>query len=63
MLTIEIKMLDDDRERKKEYMKNYYYKKNLINHLIYYVEELENVSLDEHIFSYFQSIKKQKVST
>ena len=27
MLTIEIKMLDDDRERKKEYMKNYYYKK------------------------------------
>ena len=37
--------------------------KNLINHLIYYVEELEKVSLDKHIFSYFQIIKKQKVST
>ena len=28
-------MLDADRESKKEYMKNYYYKrKNLLNHLI-----------------------------
>ena len=50
-------------EKEKKNIWKIYYKKNLINHLIYYVEELENISLDEHIFSYFQSIKKQKVST
>ena len=45
-------MSGTDRERKKEYMKNYYYKrKNLFNHLINHVEleirklelEIENV--------------------
>ena len=37
-------MSDEDRERKKSYMRNYYYKrKNLLNHLINHVEELENV--------------------
>ena len=57
-------MLDEDRESKKEYMRNYYYKrKHLINHLINCVEELENVSLNKQIFSYFESIKKPNVST
>ena len=37
-------MSDADRERNKEYMKKYYYKrKKLSNHLIHRVEELENV--------------------
>ena len=43
---IEIKISDEVSERKKEYVRNYYYKsKNLLNHLINCVEELENVSL------------------
>ena len=46
MLAIEIKISDEVSERKKEYVRNYYYKsKNLLNHLINCVEELENVSL------------------
>ena len=33
---------------KKEYMRNYYYKrKTSLNHIIDYVEELENVSLNK----------------
>lgn len=37
-------MLDEDRKSKKEYLRNYYYqRKNLLNHLINSVEELENV--------------------
>ena len=45
-------------------MKNYYYKrKNLLNHLINCVEELENVCLEKLILKYesilnFKSIKK-----
>ena len=40
-------MSHDDRERKK-YMRSYYYKrKNLLNHLINRVEELENVSFNK----------------
>ena len=39
-------MRDEDRERKKEYMRNYFDKiKNFLNHLINRVEELKNVSL------------------
>ena len=39
-------MSDEDRERKKEYKKNYYNKrKNLLGYLINCVEKLENVSL------------------
>ena len=39
MLTLEKNMLDVDRERKKEYKKNYYYKrKKLLNRLINCVE-------------------------
>ena len=34
-----------DRERKKEHMKNYYKRINLLNHLINHVEELENVCI------------------
>ena len=57
-------MLDADRESKKEYMKNYYYKrKNLLNHLIN--NELEkmlvlmNKFLDIlKVFLNFKSIKK-----
>ena len=46
MLAIEIKISDEVSERKKEYVRNYYYKsKNLLNHLINCVEELENASL------------------
>ena len=37
-------------EKEKKYMKRYYYKrKNLLNHLINRVEELENVSLNKLI--------------
>lgn len=37
-------MSDKDRERKKEYMNNYYYKiNNLLNDLINHTEKLENV--------------------
>ena len=36
-------MSDVERERRKEYMKNYYYKrKNLMNYLINHAKELEN---------------------
>ena len=47
MLTIKIKnMSDENRERKQEYMRNYYCKiTNLLNHLINRVEGLENASL------------------
>ena len=35
-------------EKEKNYMENYYYKiKNLLNHFINRVEELENVSLNK----------------
>ena len=50
MLTIEINMSDRDRERKKEYMRNYYYMKKKLNHLINRLEELENVSLNKKTF-------------
>ena len=41
-------MAEKERERKKDYMRNYCYKrKNLLNHVISCVEELENVSLHE----------------
>ena len=41
-------MSDTDRERKKQYMKSYYYKEmNLLNHLINCVEELEIFCLDK----------------
>ena len=41
-------MPDADSERKREYMQNYYYKrKKLLNHLLNYVEELENVCLNK----------------
>ena len=40
-------MFDVDRERKKECMKNYYYKRrNSLNNLMDHVEELENVCLN-----------------
>ena len=46
MLTIKKSMRDEDRERKKEYMRNYFDKiKKILNHLINRVEELKNVSL------------------
>ena len=36
-------MPDTDRERRKEYMKNFYYKrKDLLLYLIYWVNELED---------------------
>ena len=34
-------------KEKKEYMRNCYYKKKLLNHLINRVEDLENVSLNK----------------
>ena len=41
-------MSDEDRERRKIYMENYYHKrKNLLNHFINLSEELENVSLNK----------------
>ena len=41
-------MSEKERERKKEYMRNYYHKrKNLLNRVINCVEELENVSLNK----------------
>ena len=41
-------MSDVNREIKKKHMKNYYYKrKNLLNHLINCVEELESVCLNK----------------
>ena len=44
-------MSDESKEREKEYIKNYYYKrKTLLNNLINRVEELENVSLNKWIF-------------
>ena len=52
-------MSDESKEREKEYIKNYYYKrKTLLNNLINRVEELENVSLNKRIFKCFKSIKK-----
>ena len=43
-------MSDADRQRKKEYMKNYYYKrKNLLNNLIDHVDKLENVCLNNYV--------------
>ena len=36
-------------------MKNYYYKKKLLNYLIDQVEELENVSFQKQIFKYYES--------
>lgn len=47
MLVIKIKnMSDEDRGRKKEYMRTYYYKiKNLLNNLVNRIEGLENASL------------------
>ena len=49
MLILERKICKEkDREREKEYVKNYYYKrKKLLNNLINFVETLENVSLNE----------------
>ena len=41
-------MPDPDRERKKEYMQNYYYKrKNFFNLVINHVKELERVCLNK----------------
>ena len=49
-------MSEEDRERRKEYMKNYYYKrKDLLIHLINRVEELEN------IFFYIPILIRKKV--
>ena len=42
-------MIDEDRERKKKYVKNYYYKKTSLNNLMNRVEELENISLNKWI--------------
>ena len=45
-LSLEIKKgPGEDTLRKKEYMKNYYYKKNLLNHLIIHAQE--NLSLNK----------------
>ena len=44
-------MSEKERGRKKEYMRNHYYeRKNLLNHVINCVEELENVSLNKENF-------------
>ena len=57
-------MLDADRESKKEYMKNYYYKrKNLLNHLINNELEKMLVLMNKFlnilkVFLNFKSIKK-----
>ena len=41
-------MAGEDRERKKEYLKHHYDKrKNLLNHLIHCVEDLENLNLNK----------------
>ena len=41
----------EERERKKEHMKNYYYKiKYLLNYLINRIKELENTSLHKYFF-------------
>ena len=41
-------MSDTDRVRRKEYMKNYYYKRiNLLSHLVNCIEELENACLSK----------------
>ena len=49
-------MSEEDRERRKEYMKNYCYKrKDLLIHLINRVEELEN------IFFYIPILIRKKV--
>ena len=43
-------MSDEDIERKKEYIRNYCYKrKNLLNHLINRIEELENVNFNKFL--------------
>ena len=44
-------MSDADRKRKKDYMKNSYYKgKPLLNHSIKCVQKRKNVSLSKQIF-------------
>ena len=49
-------MFNVDRERNKECMKNYYYKRrNLLNHLMNHVEELKNVYLNRSIVKYYGS--------
>ena len=41
-------MSEKEGERKKEYMRSYYYKrKNLLNHVINCVQKLENISLNK----------------
>ena len=46
-------MSDADTERRKDYMKSYYYnRKKFLNHLINHVEELENVCLSKLIFKF-----------
>ena len=41
-------MSDENRERKKEFMKNYYYKrKNLFNNIISRIRKLESVSFSK----------------
>ena len=45
MLKLETKICQMKIEKKKEYMRNYYCKKKLLNHLINRVEELESASL------------------
>ena len=49
-LTLEVKICQMKKEKKKEYMTNYnYVKKIFLNHLIKSVKELEKVSLDKYI--------------
>ena len=46
-------MPDTDRERRKEYMKNFYYKrKDLLLYLIYWVNELEDNCISKKIFKF-----------
>ena len=48
-------MSDADREIRKEYMKEYYYKRwILLSQLINCVEELENVCISKNIFKFWE---------
>ena len=58
MLTLEIKICHTWIEREKKYMKNYCStRKNLLNHLIIHVKELENACLNKYIVKYDKNLR------
>ena len=58
MLTLEIKICHTWIEREKViYEKLLLYKKNLLNHLIIHVKELENACLNKYIVKYDKNLR------